>query len=145
MRLNAYAPPARFAPAPMKDLNVTPFIDVLLVLLVMLILTIPIATHVTDIPLPNGKARPADPQINTVSIDTAGTVSWNGTPVSEGELAASVAQAAALPSQPVLRFDPQDAAPYDTSARTIALIRQSGADKFAFARLHEHRDFSTGG
>src|SRR3954469_2506653 len=72
---------------PMIAMNMTPLIDVLLVLLIMFIITIPIQTHAVKVDLPVNDPRqsrpPADPEKNKVSIDPAGVVSWNGAPVDE--------------------------------------------------------------
>ena len=127
---------------PKSDLNITPFIDVLLVLLVLLILTVPVAKHSTEIDLPGGPGLPSQ-SINIVSITPGGGLRWNGMPVDGDTLRASVASASTLSEQPVLRFDPHDNAPYGVSAKTIALIKDAGAKKFAFSRLHEHRNFGS--
>ena len=70
---------------PMMEMNMTPLIDVLLVLLIMFIITIPIQTHAVKVDLPvnskNQPQNPVDPQKNKISIDPAGTVAWNGSPV----------------------------------------------------------------
>ena len=71
---------------PMMDINTTPLIDVMLVLLIMFIITIPIQTHAVKLDLPiddptNVNPPPIDPVKNKVTIDPAGTVYWNGTPV----------------------------------------------------------------
>ena len=69
--------------SPMMDMNTTPLIDVMLVLLIMFIITIPPQTHAVkvDLPIndPNAVKPPVDPQKNTVFIDPTGTVTWNGT------------------------------------------------------------------
>jgi biopolymer transport protein ExbD len=70
---------------PMMEMNMTPLIDVLLVLLIMFIITIPIQTHAVKIDLPvnsdQNNPPPIDPIKNTVSVDPYGTVTWNGTPI----------------------------------------------------------------
>ena len=72
---------------PMMDMNTTPLIDVMLVLLIMFIITLPIPTHAVKVDLPVNDPRnqkpPVDPQKNKIIIDAAGTVSWNGQPVDE--------------------------------------------------------------
>lgn len=125
-----------------KDLNVTPFIDVLLVLLIMLIMTIPVLTHVTniDLPSPVGGKEP-NPTINVVGLTAQDRLLWNGEPVDRGTLQSSIVRARALPTEPVLRFSPDPMASYDASAKTIALIKDTGAKKFAFDRLYEHKSF----
>lgn len=130
-------------PQPMGQMNVTPFIDVLLVLLIMLIMTIPIATHTTDVDLPAPCPRcTSNADRNTVTIDGADQLFWNGALVSREELEAQVGNAARLPEEPLLEFKPSALASYDASARTITLIKDAGATKFAFIGNAEHRAFS---
>ena len=107
-RPNLYAP----RPRPMGEMNVTPFIDVLLVLLIMLILAI-----------------------------AADRLLWNGAPVSPAILRAQVAAASAEEHPALLRFAPDANASYDTAARTIALIKEEGAKSFAFVGNEQHRNF----
>ena len=135
---------ARRTPAPdtlFSDMNVTPFIDVLLVLLIMFIMVIPIATHALLIPLPNGEGTEDILDINTVSIDPSDRLYWNGTEMDRQELLNQLASAAALEQQPVIRFDPDAHASYETSARTIALIKDSGVENFAFVGNQKYRSF----
>jgi biopolymer transport protein ExbD len=129
----------------MGDMNVTPFIDVLLVLLIMLILAIPAPVHVTPVDLPSERARPELPVLteNTIAIDAADRLLWNGTAVSPEALRAQVAAASALEQPALLRFAPDAAASYDTAARTIALIKEEGAQSFAFVGNHQHRNFGS--
>ena len=126
----------------MGEMNVTPFIDVLLVLLIMLILAIPIQTHQTSVDLPQTPPNifPIKPE-NTVFITSADALLWNGSEVTPEQLRAQVTAASALENEPVLRFEPSALASYDRSARTIALIRESGATNFAFVGNAQHRVF----
>jgi len=123
-------------------MNVTPFIDVLLVLLIMLILAIPLAANVTPVDLPTA-VTPKHPVLesNSVTIDAADRTLWNGHVVTTEELRAELAAASDMPVQPVLRFEPDAQASYDTSARTLALIREEGAGNFVFAGNEKYRDF----
>jgi biopolymer transport protein ExbD len=127
----------------MGEMNVTPFIDVLLVLLIMLILAIPAPVHVTPVDLPSERAKPVLPVLaeNTIAIDAADRLLWNGAPVSSETLRAQVAAASALEQPALLRFAPDASASYDTAARTIALIKEEGAESFAFVGNHQFRDF----
>lgn len=130
------------SPRPMSEMNVTPFIDVLLVLIIMLIMVVPIATHTTEVDLPAPcPTCTSNPDRNTVTIDKADRLFWNGAQVSRGELRAQVGNAARLPEEPLLEFKPSALASYDTSAKTIALIKDAGATKFAFIGNAEHRSF----
>ena len=126
---------------PMSEMNVTPFIDVLLVLIIMLIMVVPIATHSLDVPLPNGEGRFATEATNTVSIDSEDRLYWNGQALSRQELLNQLATASHLPDKPLLRFEPDANASYDAASRTIALIKDSGTEHFAFVGNHLHRNF----
>ncbi|XUU61289.1 ExbD/TolR family protein [Erythrobacter sp. HA6-11] len=134
-------PNAFFRKPPMGEMNVTPFIDVLLVLLIMIMMSVPIATHKTEIDLPGEPTGMANPVLNTVYIDPADQLFWNGDKVSGEQLSANVAYAASLPEEPLLRFEPDAYASYDRSARTIALIKDAGATRFAFIGNEKHREF----
>ena len=126
---------------PMSDMNITPLIDVMLVLLIMFIMVIPIAAHSLLVPLPNGKGKFAILEINTVQIDAMDRLLWNGQMLDRQELLNQLAGAAAMPEQPVVRFEPDPRASYDRSARTIALIKDSGIERFAFVGNEKYRRF----
>ncbi|MEL7319469.1 MAG: biopolymer transporter ExbD [Pseudomonadota bacterium] len=129
-------------PAAMGDMNVTPFIDVLLVLLIMIIMAVPIKNHVTKVDLPIAECRECTMgDINTVAIRADDQLLWNGTPVSADQLRVQIERASALSPEPSLRFEPDALASYDRSARTIALIKEGGATKFAFVGNSRFRDF----
>ena len=127
---------------PMSEMNITPLIDVMLVLLIMFIIVIPIATHALAIPLPNGKGIFRTEVINTVHIDARDRLYWNGQSLDRQQLLNQLAGAAARTEQPQIRFDPDPRASYDRSARTIALIKDSGIEKFAFVGNERYRAFS---
>ena len=126
---------------PMSEMDITPLIDVMLVLLIMFIIAIPIATHALAIPLPNGKCIFRTETINTVHIDARDRLYWNGQSLDRQQLLIQLAEAAALTEQPQIRFDPDARASYDRSARTIALIKDSGIEKFAFVGNERYRAF----
>ena len=139
-RPNLYAPRSN---RPMGAMNVIPFIDVLLVLLIMLILAIPAPVHITPVDLPGKLKDPVLPVLadNTIAIDTADRLFWNGAPVLPETLRVQVAAASALEQPPLLRFAPDAQARYDTAARTIALMKEEGAGSFAFIGNEQHRKF----
>jgi biopolymer transport protein ExbD len=139
-RKNLYAP----RPRPIGEMNVTPFIDVLLVLLIMVILASPQPVNVTPVDLPgNDPITPPLPIIerNTIGIDAADRLRLNGTVLTEPELRAQVSAAASRDIKPQLLFQPEALASYDKAARTIALMREEGADHFAFVGNEKYRDF----
>ena len=82
--------------APMADINVTPMVDVMLVLLVIFIITAPLFTHAVKLDLPAAQSAPAPekPETVTLSIDPAGAIFWNDAPVSQADLPARMAAAA---------------------------------------------------
>ncbi len=121
---------------PMMDLNMTPLIDVLLVLIIMFIITIPIQTHAikVDLPVnnPNQPKPPVDPQKNKIIIDPAGVVSWNGVPVNEATLAQYLAQSAQMNPEPELHFQPDPNARFEVVDKTLAVVKRSAITKLGF-------------
>lgn len=126
-------------PAPIMDLNVTPLIDVLLVLLVMVILSVPIATHQTAIDLPAGDSIVAEPEQIALVVTEAGAVLWNGEAVTRPELQSRLVTAAAAPAEPVIRFEPDANASYGASVQVIHLVGEADIDRFAFAGNERYR------
>ena len=120
---------------PMMDMNMTPLIDVLLVLLIMFIITIPIQTHAVKVDLPSNSQNnppPIDAQKNKVSIDAAGTVAWNGVPVDDLTLRQYLDQTTQMTPEPELHFQPDPNAKYDVVDRTLAVIKRSSVSKLGF-------------
>jgi biopolymer transport protein ExbD len=122
--------------APMMDMNTTPLIDVMLVLLIMFIITIPPQTHAVkvDLPIndPNAVKPPVDPQKNTVFIDPTGTVTWNGSPIDMVTLRQFLDQTKAISPEPELHFQPHPQARYDKVDQVLAVIKRSGITKLGF-------------
>lgn len=132
----------RLPKATTGEMNMTPLIDVLLVLIVMLIFTVPVMTHTTEVDLPApGKAIYSIAERNSITIDSQDRLFWNGQPVTRETLGAQLAAAVARPRQPEIRFEPAAAASYDRSAKTIALIKDSGVAKFAFVGNEQYAKF----
>jgi len=129
---------------PMMDMNMTPLIDVLLVLLIMFIITIPIQTHAVKVDLPVNDPRqqkpPVDPEKNKVSIDPAGVVSWNGAPVDEVTLRQYLDTSAAMNPEPELHFQPDPSARYEVVDRTLAVIKRSAVSKLGFIGNEQYRN-----
>ena len=119
---------------PMMDMNTTPLIDVMLVLLIMFIITIPVQTHAVkiDLPVPNDNPSNVDPEKNKVMIDPAGTITWNGTPVDLAQLAQYLEQTKALPVEPELQVQPDPYARYIVVDNVMAVIKRSGVGKLGF-------------
>ncbi len=127
-------------PQPMSELNITPLIDVLLVLLVMLILSIPIATNQIEVDLPHG-GDATDTQQIALSFTRSGGVLWNGEQVDRAELQLRLARAAVSPEEPVILFEPDAYTSYNDAVQVIHLVGEANIDRFAFADTHEHRVF----
>jgi biopolymer transport protein ExbD len=115
----------------MVEMNTTPLIDVLLVLIVMLIITIPIQTHAVKLDMPRPSNEPAlvQPEVIKLDIDFDGTVVWNGTPIASGdELVAYLRGAAAKQPQPELHLRPNKLTKYDVVAKVLATAQRVGVN-----------------
>lgn len=131
---------------PMGDLNTTPLIDVMLVLLVMFIITIPVATHTVDINLPGPSPTLPTPDSvkNKIVITGADQTLWNGTPVNETQLVALLSETRSMPIEPELQFEPEADASYRAAAQTLNLIKSSKVTKFGFVGNDRFRSLGVG-
>ncbi|MGN6317416.1 ExbD/TolR family protein [Trinickia sp.] len=119
-------------PEVMVDINTTPLIDVMLVLLIMLIITIPIQMHAVKMNLPVGNPPPpaVQPQVVQIDIDFDGTMTWNGAPVPDkAALESKLAQVAAEPVQDEIHVRPNKLVPYKDVAAVMAAAQRVGATK----------------
>ncbi|MEM6909687.1 MAG: biopolymer transporter ExbD [Pseudomonadota bacterium] len=134
---------------PMLDMNMTPLIDVLLVLLIMFIITIPVATHSVDIdlpsPSPNDNPPPIDPIKNKLVLTQDGLILWNAIPISQSELVTNLRDSMAMAVEPELQFEPESQASYELSAKVLQIIKASGVTKFGFVGNEKYRNFGSGG
>jgi len=119
---------------PMMDINMTPLIDVMLVLLIMFIITIPVMTHAVKLDMPRASNAPslAEPVVINLEIDFDGTVLWNGTPVEYEALEGYFRREAAADPQPELHIRPSKRAKYDVVARVLASAQRNGMRKIGF-------------
>lgn len=131
--------------SPVSSMNMTPLIDVLLVLLVMFIITIPIATHSVEVDVGTGKGFAPDPVINKVVISQSDTILWNGNVVSEAELTGLLKATTLMVPEPALHFEPEAQASYQTSAEVLREIKVSGVTNFGFVGNEKYREFASGG
>ena len=129
---------------PMMEMNTTPLIDVMLVLLIMFIITIPIQTHAVKIDLPqNAPSTPdvVDPVKNKVTIDPAGTIAWNGAPIDLLTLRQYLQQSLQLAVEPELQFQPDAQAKYVVVDQVLAEIKRSGVTKLGFVGNEQYGTF----
>jgi biopolymer transport protein ExbD len=132
---------------PMMEMNVTPLIDVMLVLLIMLIFTIPVATHSVDIdlPVPNPDATDiVDPIKNKIVITSNDQILWNAVPIDQNQLVGNLQASMAMPVEPELQYEPEANAGYDISAKVLHIIKASGVTKFGFVGNEKYRIFGKG-
>jgi len=123
------------APAqPMAEINVTPLVDVMLVLLVIFIITAPLLARALKLDLPRADAPPAmvQPQTIQLSIDAAGGLRWNAEPVDGDQLVARLAAAAREMPQPELHLGADKAARYEHVATVLAAAQKAGLKQIGF-------------
>jgi biopolymer transport protein ExbD len=119
-------------PEVMVEMNATPLIDVMLVLLIMLIITIPIQNHAVNLNLPVGTPPPptAPPIVINIDVDFDGTVLWNGSIVPDRpSLEAKLAEVAAQPVQPEVHLRPNKLVQYKSVAAVMASAQRLGVTK----------------
>jgi biopolymer transport protein ExbD len=136
MRKSPHKRHARRAATPMDepvmDINTTPLIDVMLVLLIMLIITIPVQLHSVDLNMPTGNppASEVKPEVLRIDIDATSTVLWNGEPVRQREeLERRMAEQVARPVQPEVHLRPDRKARYEAVAAVLASAQRLGLTK----------------
>ena len=130
------------AGAPMCDINTTPLIDVMLVLLVTLIVSLPIMTHAVklDMPQPNQPPPPQDqrPEVIDLEIDFDGTVVWNGNVVQNmNQLEGYFREESAKEPQPEIHLRPDRRAKYDYVAKVLAAAQRNRMKKIGFVNTAE--------
>lgn len=116
----------------MMDINTTPLIDVMLVLLIMLIITIPMQWHAVnlDMPVANNAPPPSTPVVVRVDIDANSVISWNGQALPDrAALQAQLAQTALLEPQPELHIRSHTLAKYEAAAAVLAGAQRQGLNK----------------
>lgn len=124
----------------MVDINTTPLIDVMLVLLVMLIITLPIMTHAVklDMPNPNTPPPPTHPQVINLEIDFDGTIVWNGSVVPNmGTLEGYFRQESVINPQPEIHLAPDRHVKYGVVAQVLAAAQRNHMLKIGFVNTAE--------
>ncbi len=132
---------------PMMEMNTTPLIDVLLVLLIMFIITIPVQTHAIKIDLPVSDDTPPppdaiDPVKNRLGITATNEILWNDSPVSLNQVRTYLDQTKSMVPEPELQFQPDPLSAYLTVDRTLAEIKKSGVTKFGFVGNEQYGTFN---
>lgn len=132
--------------SPMTDMNMTPLIDVLLVLLIMFIITIPVATHSVDIDLPSPDPNPPPPDLidpvkNKIVLTQGNEILWNGEVITQSQLVTFLDQTRTMQPEPELQFEPEGQTSYELSAQVLRIIKGSGVTKFGFVGNEQYRSF----
>lgn len=119
---------------PMSEINTTPLVDVMLVLLVIFIITAPLLTHAVKINLPQATSQPIEdkPEVISIAIDDAGQLFWNDTLLVEGELSQKLSQVADQETQPELQIRADKATRYQVLAEVMAEAQNAGVTKLGF-------------
>ena len=120
---------------PMLDINVTPLIDVMLVLLIMFIITLPPQTHAVKLDLPQDQNTPPPPIMptkNSVVITAAGQILWNGSPVTTDQLRAYLDATQQMDPVPELHLQPEPNARYALVDEVLAITKRAHVEKMGF-------------
>jgi biopolymer transport protein ExbD len=122
------------AAAPMAEINMTPLIDVMLVLLVIFIITAPLFSHAIRLDLPKVAAAPArqTPQTISLSIDAAGKLYWNGSVITSEQMRTRFAQAGKQAEQPEIQLRAERSTRYEVIAQVMGAAQQTGLERIGF-------------
>ena len=130
---------------PMMEINTTPLIDVMLVLLIMFIITIPIQTHAVKLDLPqnnpNDTPPPVDPVKNKIVITQAGAILWNGTPVDQMQLRQYLDVTQQMNPIPELHLQPEPEASYGLVDEVLAVTKRAKVEKMGFVGNEAYMNF----
>ena len=120
--------------APMAEINVTPMVDVMLVLLVIFIITSPLFTHAIKLELPNAQSAPAPekPETVSVSINGEGKIFWNNDPVTQADFESRLLTAAQKKTQPELQLRADKNTRYEVVAQVMSSAQNNGLTKISF-------------
>lgn len=120
--------------APMADINVTPMVDVMLVLLVIFIITAPLFTHAIKLDLPSAQsaAAPQKPETISLSINGEGKIFWNNDPIDQNDLGPRLAQEAQKTPQPELQLRADKSTRYEVIAQVMSAAQTNGMTKLGF-------------
>ncbi|MEO1045769.1 MAG: biopolymer transporter ExbD [Pseudomonadota bacterium] len=135
--------------SPMMDMNTTPLIDVMLVLLIMFIITIPPQMHAIklDLPQPDNSINtpPVDPVRNKLIVEPDDTILWNGEAVNINQVENLLARSMQMEVEPELQFQPNAVARYERVNQVLKVIKVAQVTKFGFVGNEQYRIFTTAG
>ena len=137
-----YHPQAFASDKPMSEINTTPIIDVMLVLIVMMLLSLPMQTHKLPIELPQaglGSGKP--PVVHKLTLDAAGSVRWDGKAITTAQLDKKLAEMAKDPAIPVLQMQTHAATPYVRFNQVLGAVRGAGVGQIGFVGNDAFREF----
>ena len=127
---------------PMIEMNMTPLIDVMLVLLTLLIITLPVQTHAVKLDMPQSRPNQVQPmfkpEIVNLGVDFDGTILWNGSPIDRGTLDSYFQDASTKDPQPEIHLNPNKLAKYDVVAKVLADAQRIGVKKIGFTGLDQY-------
>lgn len=118
----------------MSEINMTPLVDVMLVLLIIFIITVPVLTHSVNVDLPRASNKPTElkPQTVQLAVTANGDVFWNEDKLDAAALTARLKTAAAMSPQPEIHLRGDKAVPYEHVVKTMAAVQQAGILKLGF-------------
>ncbi|WP_272227267.1 ExbD/TolR family protein [Methylophilus methylotrophus] len=119
---------------PMSEINTTPLVDVMLVLLVIFIITAPLLTHAVKIDLPQATSQPLEekPEVIDLAVDAEGKIFWNDSEIQVADLATRMADEAAKQQQPELQIRADKNTRYQILAEVLAKAQTAGMKKVGF-------------
>ena len=118
----------------MSEINMTPLVDVMLVLLIIFIITVPVLTHSVKVDLPRADNTPYElkPETVNLAVDAEGKIFWNETQVTPEELDARLSAASAMQPQPEIHIRGDKAVSYEHVVKTMAAVQRAGILKLGF-------------
>ena len=124
----------------MVEMNTTPLIDVMLVLLTLLIITLPIQTHAVKLDMPSGAINPptVTPETVELGVDFDGSITWNGQTIDRGTMDAYFEDAAKKNPQPEIHVNPNRLAKYDAVAKVLADAQRLGVVHIGFTGIDQY-------
>ena len=131
--------PMLHEPQPMIEMNMTPLVDVLLVLIIMFIITVPIQNHAVKLDLPLGSALPSHGQRNLLTIAPDGVTRWNGMAADDATLMATLRASEAMLPQPELHLRPDAMARYERVDEVLAMTKRAEITRMGFVGNEAYR------